>query len=208
MKHSIFTYAVICAGMFMGFASTSCSEDTKIDGSWIGTQERLFLNEKSLADCEAESRFTFTPDADDASHGNVSIVTDLTIQDAVPSNDSIVSSYEITVTGSSKISGTYVFTNDDEITVNLDSKTLQINIDPDGVVFASNVFTGQQEPQVEPLSRTELAGRYERQLRMAVAGLYDRYHRIDEIKISHNIMACEIADHDYSFRRADVQPEK
>lgn len=204
MKFKYLTNTFGLIAMAASVAMTSCSSNEKdIAGSWIGGEERLFLNQESLANCQATSRFTFTPDQGSNDEGKIDIFTDVVIQDAVPSNDSIVSTYEITVTGTAKISGTYVFEDDDDIIITLDSKTLDIAVDPEGVAFASNVITDQETPAVEPLSRKDLATKYSRQLRGAVTELYGRYVKIDDVKIHDATMSCEIQDKPCSLRRID-----
>lgn len=212
MKHHSLCFAT---ALFLACTMLpSCSgDDEKIDGAWVGGEERIFLSEKSIADCQAVSRFTFTPDADNNRKGTVTIVSDITIQDAVAPTDTSYfpdSNYEVSVVGEAMISGNYTFERDedDDIIISLDPKSLKTSVNPDAVVYAANIVTGQQDPQVEPVPRQELAVRYERQLRAAVSALYEKYHKISDIKITHNIMSCEINDRDYSFRRIDPQSKQ
>lgn len=215
MKLNILNSTFCATLSVIAISMTSCDGDERnIEGSWVSGEDRLFLNEKSLADCQVASQFTFTPDENDRSHGTVTINSDITIQDAVKPTaevDSIISEYEITITAQSQISGTYSFSDDDDVVIALDSKTLNVSIDPEAVKFASNLISGQQSPAVEPIPRKEIADKYTPQVRGALSELYKKYAKLSDIKIKHNILSCEIdengQDRDMTFRRAEVESE-
>ncbi len=202
MKLHKFNLVIASLGLAASLSLVACSSHEKdLEGTWTGGMERLSLDQNSLADCQTTTRIVFTPNSDNTSQGSINILSDIVIQDVVPSNDSIVSEYEITVSGTSQISGTYVFEDDDDIIVSLDPQTLNITIDPEAVIFASNVLTDEQKPGIETLSRKSIADRYMRQLRGAVAKLYDKYHKISDITISKDLMSYELDDKDGSMHR-------
>ncbi|MCC8112834.1 MAG: hypothetical protein LIP03_02340 [Bacteroidales bacterium] len=67
--------------------------------------------------------------------------------------DSIVSPYQFTASGTATMSGTWQYAKgkDDEIVITFDPSSLDVQVQPEAVVQQENVFTSQQDPEMEAL---------------------------------------------------------
>lgn len=186
---------------------TSCTEDIdKLAGSWISGETRLQLDEANLADCRTTSKLIFTPDKKDFHSGEINIITDIVIDDALPQVDSLTAPYEITVVGQATISGNYEWIKDKDadIAISLDNSTLKVVVNPDGVQLVSNALAQVETSEETQLNHPALAISYKRQIQRAIHAIYDRYTKIEDMKFEKTIMSCEIGNQDYVFRRADL----
>lgn len=188
--------AVLAAGL------VSCSDDDKILGEWLGAPTRVNIG--GTADTQVTPRLTFVA-GQDASEGSVTIASDIAILDVIPSNDSLVSPYEISVAGTAEIKGTYRVADDDEILINLDNASLTVNIPSSAISFDESQFTQRLIPEQIKGRKTEIARRYETRVRHTLGVELLRYSRLDDVTFDKDLFTCEIDDRETMFRRAKLR---
>ena len=188
--------AVLAAGL------ASCSDDDKILGEWLGAPTRINIG--GTADTQVTPRLTFVA-GQDASEGSVTIVSDIAILDVIPSNDSLVSPYEITVAGAAEIKGTYRVVDDDEVLIDLDNNSLTVNIPSSAISFDESQFTERLIPEQIEGHKAQIARRYESRVRHTLGVELMRYSRLDDVKIDKDLLTCEIEDRDIMLRRAKLR---
>ncbi len=188
--------AVLAAGL------ASCSDDDKILGEWLGAPTRVNIG--GTADTQVTPRLTFVA-GQDASEGSVTIASDIAILDVIPSNDSLVSPYEISVAGTAEIKGTYRVADDDEVLISLDNASLTVNIPSSAISFDESQFTQRLIPEQIEGRKTEIARRYETRVRHTLGVELLRYSRLDDVTFDKDLFTCEIDDRETMFRRAKLR---
>lgn len=183
--------AVLAAGL------ASCSDDDKILGEWLGAPTRINIG--GTADTQVTPRLTFVA-GQDASEGSITIASDIAILDVIPSNDSLVSPYEISVSGTAEIKGTYRIVDDDEILINLDNASLTVNIPVSAISFDESRFTERLIPEQIEGHKAQIAHRFESRVRHSLGVELLQYSRLDDVKINKDLLMCEINDRDVTFR--------
>lgn len=182
---------------------SSCSKNDNLTGAWQGNPTRIDIRGAEYA----TTTFTldFAPDASAKRTGTINISAVIDVEQAV--NTTIDSTFDqpyiTSVAGTASITGHYAAENDDDddIIISFDPGSFTVNVDPDGVTFSENVLTGHEQSSLDSISKATAE-----RLRIAIStGLRDelsKYTRIEDIKIHHNdMLSCEIADRDHSFRK-------
>lgn len=111
--------------------------------------------------------------------------------------------YQVDVAATASIRGRYVAEDDDDddILLHLDPSTLQVNVDPAGVTFSENILTGLQRPTLDSLTM-QTVDAWRVLITSAIRDEFYKYQKIDDIKVHHgDMLSCEVADRDYTFRR-------
>ncbi len=178
---------------------TSCSQADKVSGQWQGTPERIMVAD--AADATSTMYMDFGP----RSHGKPGEVV---LNSVVEVSQAVVgpvygasSPYQANITASAQISGTYVTEADDELILSLDPSTYTVTVDPDGVVYTSNIVDGMERPVLDSLTATT-AERWKVIITSTMRDRFNQYRKIDDVKVHHgDIMSCEVADRDMTFRR-------
>ena len=185
---------------------SSCSERQELSGAWVGVSTRIDgLANVSRADYVPTIDFG-TPDQATKEGGPVSISATIDVAQAVSSADPAarLQPYEVSVAATASMTGRYVFkehSGDDDIIVSLDPSSLKVFVDPSGVAFNADMLSGRQKPEIDSLTAVT-AQAWTRELTAAMQREFAKYAKIDDIKIHHDdIMSCEVADRDLTFRR-------
>lgn len=194
---------------FIGLAVVAslcaCDRTPDVAGSWTGNAMQIGYSGKKdvtgpLVNGQITNTLTFTPSVNKDNTGTIEVASVIDLIDAVPFEGNITDPYELSVSATAIASGTYRFTDDDEIAVAIDPSTINISVDPDAVAYSENVLSGAQVPAIDSI-RTQVATAYKAKLVPIVKLEYAKLQRIDDIKIHDNIMSCEIADRDCTLRR-------
>ena len=171
---------------------SSCESSSKLandlQGSWSGAPEKLIDNEVAPSSYMPVLTFVKT----DATKGDVTITAAISMSDANGNTT-------LSASGQSTISGTWTATDDDEIYLNLDPSTLNVSVDPDGVVMSSTgVLYGTPEVTTDSLKASMIPA-IKTRMTSAIQHHMLNITKIDDIKIKNGIMTCEINDKDLSF---------
>lgn len=196
----------LCATAFVAaIAITSaCSGGTRFAGAWQGNPERL--NVAGASDASATVTVDFAPNADSKNSGTINLSAIIEVEQPVSGADFGTEAYQTSIAATASITGRYVTEDDDDddLIVSFDPTSMVVNVDPAGVTFSQNILSGMQQPMLDSLT-TATADRWRVALTPHIRDLFNRYHTIDDIKVHHqDIMSCEIADRDYTFRRVGV----
>lgn len=182
-------------------AVSSCSRSEKLVGSWQAAPERI-AHMADASDVSSTLTFSFGP-TDKRRGGTVEVSAVIEVQQPVFGQTGADVDYAANVSATASMSGTYAYSDDDDddIILSFDPSTLRVNVDRDGVMYAQNVISGMQQPQLDSLTAAT-AERWRLELTPAVREQIHRYTAIDDIKIHHgDMMSCEIDDHDITMRR-------
>lgn len=196
------TKAIIGVAILI-FAIASCAKRNDINGTWTATPVHID-NMQYAADAFSVLSINFdAPKGAQSGPVTVTMVIDATQPVDSGTTVGFAEPYEVSVTGTATISGRWSYEDgeDDDILLFLDNNSLQINIDPDGVTFSRNLLTGAQQPMIDSLS-TVTAERWLTSMRSIAAKQFFEYTKLDDVKVSNDILSCELGKRDLTFHRA------
>lgn len=182
---------------------SSCSRTDRFAGEWMGTPTRM-MDIPGASDATSTISIDFAPSSDVRRGGDVLMSATIDVSQAV--TGSVISPdapYQVDVAATASIRGRYVAEDDDDddILLHLDPSTLQVNVDPAGVTFSENILTGLQRPTLDSLT-TQTVDAWRVLITSAIRDEFYKYQKIDDIKVHHgDMLSCEVADRDYTFRR-------
>ncbi len=182
---------------------SSCSRTDRFAGEWMGTPTRM-MDIPGASDATSTISIDFAPSSDVRRGGDVLMSATIDVSQAV--TGSIISPdapYQVDVAATASIRGRYVAEDDDDddILLHLDPSTLQVNVDPAGVTFSENILTGLQRPTLDSLTM-QTVDAWRVLITSAIRDEFYKYQKIDDIKVHHgDMLSCEVADRDYTFRR-------
>lgn len=182
---------------------SSCSRTDRFAGEWMGTPTRM-MDIPGASDATSTISIDFAPSSDVRRSGDVLMSATIDVSQAV--TGSIISPdapYQVDVAATASIRGRYVAEDDDDddILLHLDPSTLQVNVDPAGVTFSENILTGLQRPTLDSLTM-QTVDAWRVLITSAIRDEFYKYQKIDDIKVHHgDMLSCEVADRDYTFRR-------
>ncbi|MDE5625179.1 MAG: hypothetical protein K2I61_02540 [Muribaculaceae bacterium] len=190
---------VLAAGAL--FMLVSCDSRQKLSedlqGVWAGTPEQLTNSGAARATMVRMMEFTSTGNAGE---GNVTLTAYITVENTMPANDSIVTPLTISASGTATITGLYQAKDDDDMLLNLDASSLTVNVDPKGVELSYDVLSGQSGSHLASL-RPAAAMLASQQIDHAARNVFFNLTEIEDIKINNNMLKCEMAHKDLTFRR-------
>lgn len=182
---------------------SSCSRTDRFAGEWMGTPTRM-MDIPGASDATSTISIDFAPSSDVRRGGDVLMSATIDVSQAVTGSDiSPDAPYQVDVAATASIRGRYVAEDDDDddILLHLDPSTLQVNVDPAGVTFSENILTGLQRPALDSLT-TQTVDAWRVLITSAIRDEFYKYQKIDDIKVHHgDMLSCEVADRDYTFRR-------
>lgn len=189
----------------VALAMTACSSHPDVEGSWMGQPTKLAQTGTPdvsgiLANSQVMTTMVFAPSESDSSKGSVTLMSDISVMDAIGPNDLILQTYELSVSATAAISGTYQFTDEDDMAIALDNNTLTVKVDPSAVTFNANMVTGGQDPQLDTI-KPQLAQSYTVSIGTEMQAYYATFQRVDDIHVHDGMLTCEINDRDYTFRK-------
>lgn len=185
---------------------SSCTRAERIAGQWQGNPERL-IAVPGASDATATVAIDFAPSPDKSGIGTVYLSAVMDVEQSLTDvAGGLDRPYEASVAATASMTGTYAYesADDDDIVVTLDPASMQVFVDPSGVSFSQNALTGLQQPVLDSLTALT-AEHWRAALEPAMREVFNRYRKISDIKVHHDdIMSCEVADRDYTFRRVGV----
>ena len=201
-------FLLITAAVLLGFsvAVSSCQGEAKYIGMWQGNPEHL-VSVPGANDATITVTLDFSPNAEQRGTGIITLNATIEATQSVTNvMTSLDQAYEANIAATASIIGNYVRADDDDddVLVTFNPTSMQLNVDPAGVTFSNNILTGVPEPMLDSLSQAT-AAHWKTALLPAVREVFNRYRKIDDIKVHHgDMMSCELADRDYTFRRVGV----
>lgn len=196
MKKSIYGLTALCALAFY-----SCDDAARlakdIEGTWSGAPER-FIDDTTGTSTIIES-MTFAMDST-GKGGDMIIVGLVSSTGQISGSTSIMQPISVSAAAKAEILGKWIAVDDDEINVNLDTRTLSVNVDPSGVVLTTNLLDGNTSASTEAI-KPQVAESIKLQITNALQMRYASIKRIDDIKIKGNVMEYEIGHDKFTASR-------
>ena len=197
MKNTaLFALALMGAAALAGCDSKS-KLAKELQGEWSSTPELLVNTGAARASLVRVMDFNRTADQ---TQGTVTMTALITVENAIPANDSIVTPLTITASGTAVITGVYNVKDDDEVNLNLDATSLSISVDPEAVKLSYDIIDGKSGSSLEAL-RPGALRLAQQQINRAAQEVFFNLDEIDDIRIDGDMMSCEIGHKDLNFRR-------
>lgn len=184
---------------------TSCSKTDRIGGLWQGTPERIH-NLPSASDATSTISIDFGPRESAKGEGDVVLSAVIEIQQplvGLPDTEAMQAPMQASVTATAQIEGKYIAEerDDDDLLLSLDPTTMTVTVDPAGVMLSENLLTGTDRSTLDSLTAAT-AERWRVLLTPIVRERFYSYRKIEDVKVHHSdMMSCEVADRDLTFRR-------
>lgn len=202
MAHKKLLFGCLAA---LSLAFAACDSTPDIAGTWTGSPQSLTATGvqagQTIANSQITTSYTFVPLKGSSKEGTIELSSNIALIDATPLDSVRAGAYELSVAATATATGTYTFKDDDDILVSVDPNSIKVNVDPQGVSYGASAVTGSQLPTLEAM-RPQLARFYAQKITMMVQQNYAAIQRIDDIKIHKDMLSCEIADRDFTLRRA------
>lgn len=199
MKHTAILVLAVAGAAALAGCDSKAKLAKEIQGEWTSTPELLVNTGAARASLVRVMEFNRSADA---TEGTVTMTALITVDNALPANDSIVTPLTIAASGTATITGIYSVKDDDEVKVNLDATSLSIAVDPDAVKLSYDIIEGNSGSSLEQL-RPGALRLARQQIDRAAQDVFIGLNEIDDIRIDNNLMSCEIGHKDLTFRRAE-----
>lgn len=184
----------------------SCTNETarlakEVEGSWSGAPGKMA---GAPAD---EATIIETLDflgSDSVNGGNIIINAMISMTGAVTGGqETFQQPVSLSATASANISGTWRAIDDDEISVTLDTRSLDVNVDPKAVMVSTNILTGSDSPSLDSIT-PGIAAQIRIRLAESLSMRYMAMKYLEDVKVKHNILTYELGGIDYTFQRQGI----
>lgn len=182
MRHK---YLVLASAVALAAASVSCSKSNDFIGTWTSD-----VPDNIVADVPAATRATSTvtisfmeqPGSKDS--GPVALTSVIDASQPVSAIDSlgVAQPYEANIAATANLGGTWMREDDDDLILNFDLNTLQVNVDNNSVTFSQNILTNAQQPVIDSMTNAT-AAQWKAQLATAVKKQFARYRKLDDVEL-------------------------
>ncbi|MCM1035799.1 MAG: hypothetical protein NC406_00535 [Bacteroides sp.] len=168
--------ALLAAGL------ASCSGDDAFVGSWTAAAP-VSLQADIPAASSATSLMSLDFTRGDSGNGvYLSSLINATQPVVADSLSGAVEPYEVSVSATAGVRGTWTRSGDDDLLLAFDMSSLKVEVDPAGVMFSQNMLTGAGQPAVDSLT-ARTAAIWQRQIERAVRGSLIRYSRLEDVEV-------------------------
>lgn len=168
-----------------------------VEGSWTSTPEQLQNTPGTQSTLVRVLDFKRTQGT---SEGTVTVKALITVDNVVGGDAQPAAPMSVTASGVATINGHYQAKDDDDLLVSLDYTTMNVSVDPQGVMLSVNPLSQTETPDVEKLkpAAVQLATQ---QVTRAAQSAFSNMSEIEDIKINKSMMSCEIGHKDLTFRK-------
>ena len=187
----------LLAGLFVVSCDSKARLAEDIEGAWTSTPEQLQSSPGSqstlvrVLDFRRESG---------GAEGTVTVKALVTVDNVVGGDNVAEAPMSVTASGVATITGQYQAEDDDDLLITLDYTTMSVSVDPQGVMLSVNPLTNGESPDVETL-KPAAVNLATQQVTRAAQTAFSNVAKIEDIKISKNLMSCEIGHKDLTFRK-------
>ncbi len=164
-------------------ALTSCGRDAKIIGSWTASSP-VSITAEIPAASTANSLLSIDFIKGQSSKEGTFIMSSLIEATQPVKPDSIINAgvpYEVSIAATASVKGTWRY-DDDDVLLMFDMNSLDVNVDPSGVMFSQDILNGAQRPAVDSLSAVT-AKVWKRQIATTFKTSLHRYAKLDDIEV-------------------------
>lgn len=181
---------------------TSCSKADSIAGMWQAEQQRLF-DVAGASDATSVVTVDFVPgNGGEVGQADFSAVIEVQ-QPVYGTVEGADAPYAANITAVATINASYVTEqgDDDDYLLTFDPSTLQVTIDPSGVVFSQNMLDGMEQPVLDSLTNAT-AERWRIALTPVAREEFYKYRRIEDVEVHHgDVMTCELGKSKITLQR-------
>lgn len=196
----------LAATAALGLVATSCDGDDAFIGSWTAS---VPLN--ISADIPAASTATSLMSIDfmkgqGSSHEGTFYMSSLVNATQPVTFDSVpgtAAPYEVSVSATTGVEGTWRRADDDELMIQFDMQSLKVTVDPQNVMFSQNMLNGAQQPAVDSLTQ-HTAAIWQRQIQTAVTATLHRYAILHDVEVEDNKTTLKFEVKDAANRDLDI----
>ncbi|MDE7470388.1 MAG: hypothetical protein K2M57_02960 [Paramuribaculum sp.] len=181
------TLSLLAIGLTLASCDSKSSLAKDMSGSWAGAPERI-NSPQTAATITCTDTYDFIEETGIAG-GNVTIAGMMSVSAPMLSSGD-TGGYSISAAANTTISGTWTVTDEDEVEMILDPRSLTVNIDPDALELRTDSL-GVQAPQVDSIA----PGLTDR-LRQLLTGVMEEHYlsqrHLDDVEVSDNVLKFDV----------------
>ena len=196
---------IIAAGA-VALAVTACTDGSKLagemEGSWSGASERFTVNEAATA--TMTPIYTFELGSDNQKGGDVTVA--MMVSAIMPVNspmDQVVPPFQVTVSAVGTVEGAWSVDGDD-VSLDLNLNTLNVNVNPDNVTTADDALTDQTMTYWQT-NRPAVAKKLESEISAALGTRLLAMRRFEDVKIKNDVLSYKMLGVEMYLHRDGVQ---
>lgn len=187
MKHTYLIASMALAAICLA----SCDNRPKVQGAWQGeVTQNMPGDVRSMI-----TTYTFEKD------GKAEASYLWNISQPLQTSDSIISAYEVSVSGTASMEGrwSYASGENDEVVITFTPSSLKVDVDPEAVQYRENLLSGSQAPAVDSL-RPAIADKYADMMSRDFSA-NGMTLRLTDIEVKDNSMKFDIGDSHCLFKK-------
>lgn len=199
------TGLILAAGALM-MAVGACTDGSKLagemEGSWSGAPERFTVSEAATA--TMTPIYTFELGSDNQKGGDVTVA--MMVSAIMPVNspmDQVVLPFQVTVSAVGTVEGSWSVDGDD-VNIDLNLNTLNVNVNPDNVTTADDALTDQTMSYWQT-NRPAVAKNLESQISAALGTRLLAMRRFEDVKIKDDVLSYKMLGVEMYMHRDGVQ---
>lgn len=199
------TVLILAAGALMMVAG-ACTDGSKLagemEGSWSGAPERFTVSEAATA--TMTPIYTFELGSDNQKGGDVTVA--MMVSAIMPVNspmDQVVLPFQVTVSAVGTVEGAWSVDGDD-VNLDLNLNTLNVNVNPDNVTTADDALTDQTMSYWQT-NRPAVAKNLESQISAALGTRLLAMRRFEDVKIKDDVLSYKMLGVEMYMHRDGVQ---
>lgn len=206
MRSTFIISASAATVMAIMLGLTSCNEEARLaknlQGTWSGVPESLSTDMAGTT--TIVETYNFEPDPQQKAGGSFIIQAMISANGVMPQSDEIVQPYAITASAAATATGTWTVVDDDEVTVSIDPQTIKVTLDPEAVMFNTDLLTGAEAATLDSI-KPAMMGRLDARFRRDVMTRFTELRHLDDVKVKDNQLRYEVGKTHYIMSRQLAQ---
>lgn len=196
----IFYGALLVCAILLGSCDNQKRLAQDMNGEWTSGVERLDGVNAPVA--QIIDNLAFVSDSTGKS-GMVVATGMIDVTVAPPFNGQLVGTVSESIAAQSTVQGTWAVIDEDEVTLNFDFSTMEVNIDPAADGLQASLIGTQYYAAVDSVGSAQ-ALPLKAQLVNALREHYSAMRLLDDVQVKKNVLKFEIAKRDYVFHRESI----
>lgn len=172
---------------------------TEIAGTWSGAPVTIELPMTSATTASSIDTYTFTHDPDGRG-GNLTVTSMLSLSAPAGPVNATTGPVSISAAATASIQGRWEAIDDDDISVTLQPKTLQVSVDPSAVVVSTSPLSAGPSASVDSITPALVATITET-LRRDLPNRYLAIKQLHDVEIKGSLLNWEINDREETLSR-------
>ncbi len=171
-----------------------------VAGPWTGSPEVFYDDATSHTTIVETYTFNLSDDKSNGAGGQLILTAQLASDGLVPGTDVNPAPREIEISARATATGSWQATDDDEIMITINTKSINVEVDPSDVVVSAQSESGEKAP-VTGTATPMMIKQIQKQFAQALQIRYMAPIKLDDVKINANTMSYEINDLNYTMQR-------